>query len=349
MKNESVYLVEKGRFEMRESPMPAVGADDLLIEVRHVGVCGSDVQVFARPETCMHPPVYPVILGHECAGVVVEVGRNVRGFQPGDQVAVEPGVPCMQCPDCLEGKYNLCAQMDFMACYPWRRAAMSRYIAHPAMMCFKLPEQVSTLEGAMMEPLSVGLQAAERSGAKIGQHAAILGMGCIGLMTLCAVLARGVSNTICADLFDNRLDKARELGARHALNSAREDVVAFAMEMTGGRGLDLVFETAGNPQTFALAQKLVRPGGRIVLVGNIAQPTQVKFMEFSEREVDLISVFRYRNQFPTAIACVASGQIPVRRLATDIFPMTQAQEAFEHALNHKQTVLKAILEFQQEA
>lgn len=344
MKNESIYLVDRERFEARPSAMPVVGANDLLIEVKHVGICGSDVQIFSRPETCMHPPVYPVVLGHECAGVVVGMGEGVEGFAIGDRVAVEPGVPCMRCQNCLEGKYNLCLEMDFMACYPWNRGAMSRYIAHPAMMCFKLPEQLSTLEGAMMEPLSVGLQAADRAGAKLGNRVAILGMGCIGLMTLCAALARGVTDVVAVDLFENRLAKAQELGANHVLNSKSQDVEEYVRALTGGRGLDIVFETAGNPATFQLAQKLVKPGGRIVLVGNIAQPVEVRFMEFSEREIDIISVFRYRNKFPMAIAAVASGRIPVKAVATDVFPIAQAQQAFEHALNHKQAVLKAILE-----
>ena len=344
MQNEAVFLVERGKFERRPCAMPVVGEGDLLIEVRHVGICGSDVQVFDRPETCMHPPEYPVVLGHECAGVVVGVGAGVKDFSVGDRVAVEPGVPCMRCKNCLEGKYNLCPDMDFMACYPWRRAAMQRYIAHPAMMCFRLPDGMSTLEGAMMEPLCVGLQAADRAGAKLGDRAAVLGMGCIGLMTLSALQARGVTGVVAVDLFENRLQKAAELGAAHALNSRACDVEAYVSELTGGRGLDLVFETAGNPATFQLAQRLVRPGGKIVLVGNIAQPVEVRFMELSEREIDLISVFRYRNKFPMAIAAVESGRIPVKRIATDIFPIGEAQQAFEHALRHKQTVLKAILE-----
>lgn len=344
MKNQAVYLVEHRKLEMRDAEMPIIGKDDLLIEVRHVGICGSDVQVFDRPESCMHPPVYPVVLGHECAGIVVGMGEKVRDFAIGDKVAVEPGVPCMKCPDCLEGKYNLCRDMDFMACYPWKRWGMSKYIAHPAMMCFKLPDHMDTLEGAMMEPLSVGMQATDRANAKLGDRIAILGMGCIGLMTLCAALARGVSEAVAVDLFANRLEKAAELGAQHTLNSAQYDVIAYVMQMTGGRGLDLVFETAGNPATFKLAEKLVRPGGKIVLVGNIAQNVDVRFMEFSEREIDLISIFRYRNQFPMAISAVASGRIPVRKIATDVFPISEAQQAFEHALNNKQTVLKAILE-----
>lgn len=195
----------------------------------------------------------------------------------------------------------------------------------------------------MMEPLSVGLQAADRANAKLGDKAAILGIGCIGLMTLCAVLARGVTNTVAVDLFENRLEKARELGAEHVLNSKEQDVTAFVSDMTQGRGLDLVFETAGNPETFSLAQKLVRPGGKIILVGNIAQPVSVRFMELSEREIDLISVFRYRNKFPMAISAVSSGKIPVKKLATDVFPFQEVQGAFMRALQEKQTVLKAIV------
>ncbi|MEA4970546.1 MAG: NAD(P)-dependent alcohol dehydrogenase [Candidatus Pelethousia sp.] len=343
MENTVAYLSAPSRFTIGSASMPAVGEEDLLIEVKHVGICGSDIQVFSKPETCMHAPVYPVILGHECAGVVVGMGAQVQGFSLGDKVAVEPGVPCRRCRYCLSGHYNLCEKMNFMACYPWERAALQRYITHPALMCFKLPDNVSTLEGALMEPFSVGMYAAARAEAGPDKTAVILGVGCIGLMTLSACKARGAWPLIAADLFENRLAMAAETGADHALNAGDPGFVDKVMELTG-RGADLVFETAGSAATVTLAQKLVRPGGQIILVGNVAEPVSIRFMELSERQIDIVSVFRYCNMYPQAIAAAASKRVDLSGMVSARFPLERVQEAFEYALYEKKNVIKAVVE-----
>lgn len=343
MKNQSAFLTDLMKVEIRDSDMPEVGAEDLLIEVKHVGICGSDVRIFAHPEACLHPPVYPVILGHESAGIVVGMGQNVKGFSIGDRVAVEPGVPCRKCRYCLDGRYNLCEEMDFMACYPWKRSALSRYITHPAMMCYKLPENVSTLEGALMEPLSVGLHAAARANIRLGQTAVILGAGCIGLMTLCACKAYGASQTVSVDLFDNRLEMADQLGASVSINSEKNDPVAIVRKLTDGIGADVVFEAAGSPRTLEIAQNLVRPGGKIVMVGSVHGTPDLRYYDMSCKEIDILSVFRYQNTYPTAIAAVSSGSISIKPIATHCFSFEDVQKAFDCAFMDKQNVLKAVI------
>ncbi len=345
MKNRTAFLVADKTFEIKDTEMPVVGGDDLLVEVKHVGVCGSDLAFFQDVTLHgTHRASYPVVLGHESAGVVVGMGENVKGFAVGDKVSVEPGVPCMKCDYCMQGLYNLCDDMDFMACYPWHRGALQKYIAHPAMMCFKMPDNVSTLEGALIEPLAVGMYAATKGEAVPGKTALILGSGCIGLMTLMACKARGASTIYVADLFDNRLAKAKELGATEVINSGQVDLVERIMALTDGRGADLVFETAGNVKTAELTQKLVKKGGRIVMVGNIHGTTGLDFVPLSEREIEIVTIFRYRNLYPMLVETVAAGGINVKQICTDVYAFEDVQRGFEDATERKMDVLKAVIE-----
>lgn len=345
MKNVAAYLVEKERIELGDRPMPVVGPDDVLIEVKHVGICGSDVQFYVDPsfggrfETKL-----PVILGHESAGVVVEVGKNVTHLAVGDRVAVEPGVPCGKCEFCLSGRYNLCPEVDFMACPPWHRAAFQKYISHPANFCFKLPDNVSTVEGALVEPLAVGLHAANRSGAHLGQTALITGSGCIGLMTLLSIRSMGVSKVIVSDIFDNRLEYAKKLGADYVINAAKEDTLARVMELTGGQGADVVYETAGNPKTMAQTPDLVKTGGTVAVVGNVHGITEYDFLTINNKEVNIMGIFRYRNIYPMAINAISAGSINVKAVATNFMPFEKVNEAFQIAHYQKQTALKVVVE-----
>ena len=346
MKNQTAYLTAAQKIEIRDSPMPRPGAGEVMIEVRHVGICGSDIMFYEDPNVGGRMQTkLPVVLGHESAGVVAAVGPGVEDLKPGDRVALEPGIPCGHCRWCLSGKYNLCPDVNFMACSPWERAALSRYIVHPAAFCFKLPENVSTLEGALVEPLAVGLHAASRAGAGLGQTAVILGSGCIGLMTLLACKAMGVSRVVMADLFDNRLEMAAHFGADLTVNTSREDLRQKLMAFTEGLAADLVFETAGSPKTAEMTPGLVMRGGKIVLVGNIHEKVHYDFFALNSKEVDVLSVFRYRNIYPMAISAIAAGSIKVAPIATDLFPFEQTAQAFDVAKNQKQTALKVVVEF----
>ena len=180
------------------------------------------------------------MLGHECAGTVVEVGAGVEDLKVGDRVALEPGITCGKCEACKSGHYNLCPDVVFLATPPVQ-GCNEEYIAFPADMCFKLPENVSTKEGALIEPLSVGFYAAEQGAVNTGDTVIILGAGCIGLVTLLACKAHGAGQIIVADLVDARLEKAMELGATAVVNSGKEDIFAKVQELTGGRGFDVVY------------------------------------------------------------------------------------------------------------
>jgi L-iditol 2-dehydrogenase len=344
MKNQVAYLIEPKKLEIRASEIAAPGKDDVLVEVKHVGICGADIHNFVDPTNGGKRVVkFPIVLGHEVAGIVVKTGENVKNVSVGDAVALEPTVPCFKCQYCLEGRYNLCPNVDMLGVFPWNQGAFQKYVTHPAALCFKLPQGMSTFEGALIEPLSVGLHAVKRSGAALGSTVLIIGVGCIGLMTLLSCKASGVSRIIVADLFENRLETALKLGATAAINTKNTDLVKEFMKLTANEGADVIFETAGNSVTAALTPYLVARGGEIVLVGNIHSSTSYDFNSVIMKEVDIRTVFRYCNLYKTGITVVAGGAVDVKTLVSK-FAFKDIQQAFECAIENKDTIVKAVVE-----
>lgn len=328
-----------------EKDIPEARQGELLVKLEYVGVCGSDLHFYQDGRLGNWIPHGPLTLGHEPGGVVVEVGEGVTGFQAGDKVAIEPGVPCGSCDMCKKGKYNLCGRMSFMAIPGEREGVFSEYCAHPATMCYKLPENVSTLEGALCEPLAVGLHAVGESGAKIGQNAIILGSGCIGLVTLMVLKAVGVKEVYVADIIDKRLAKAAELGAAKTIRSDQQDLLAFAASLPDG-GADLVFETAGNKQTMLLTSKLIKKGGTVTLVG-MAPTAEMTYDigSLMDKEAVIHTVFRYRNLYPTAIKAVSEGTIPLKSIVSHVFEFKDVIEGVAYNVDNKQDVIKAVVRF----
>lgn len=283
------------------------------------------------------------MLGHECAGTIVKVGEEVERLKVGDRVALEPGITCGECEQCKSGHYNLCPDVVFLATPPVQ-GCNEEYIAFPENMCFKLPDNVSTKEGALIEPLSVGFYASEQGGVKTGDTVVILGSGCIGLVTLLACKAHGAGKIIVADLVEARLQKAIELGAAEVINSGKEDALKKIEELTNGRGADVVFETAGSPVTIAQTPFIVRRGGTITLVGISAkEEITYNFAQIMDKEATIKSVFRYRNIYPKAIAAVSSGAINVKGIVTHEFDLEHIQDAYDEAVNNKTDLVKAVI------
>lgn len=343
MKNEAAYLVEKQKLEIHSCDMPSVGEEDVLIKVCHVGICGSDMHIFEDPYYAVKDIKLPVILGHECAGEVVEVGSQVEDIKPGDFVALEPGVPCGTCEYCMSGRYNLCPQVHFLGARPWINGAFSRYVSHPARFAFKLPQGMDTIEGALLEPLAVGMHAVERAVPRPGNHVLILGAGCIGLMTLSVCLARGIQNVTIADLYENRLEMAKNVGAQSTIHSSKEDLINRGMVLTQEKGYDVIFETAGSQKTAAVAADLVKRGGKIVMVGNVFGETPFNFFKTNSKEADILGVFRYRNLYPAAIELCSSGRIRTKEIVTNYFDFSQIQNAMEYAITQKQEAVKTVI------
>ena len=330
---------------IKEIPVPEIGKKEVLVSLEYVGICGSDVHYFHNG-CCGSYKVdlsEDYMLGHECAGTIVKVGEEVERLKVGDRVALEPGITCGECEQCKSGHYNLCPDVVFLATPPVQ-GCNEEYIAFPENMCFKLPDNVSTKEGALIEPLSVGFYASEQGGVKTGDTVVILGSGCIGLVTLLACKAHGAGKIIVADLVEARLQKAIELGATEVINSGKEDALKKIEELTNGRGADVVFETAGSPVTIAQTPFIVRRGGTITLVGISAkEEITYNFAQIMDKEATIKSVFRYRNIYPKAIAAVSSGAINVKGIVTHEFDLEHIQDAYDEAVNNKTALVKAVI------
>ncbi len=344
-KQKGAFMRGTDNMIIKEIDVPQIKKDQVLVELEYVGICGSDVHYY-HSGCCGSYKVdlsQDFMLGHECAGTVVEIGEDVTSLAVGDRVALEPGITCGTCEFCKSGKYNLCPDVQFLATPPVQ-GCNEEYIAFPENMCFKLPDNVSTKEGALIEPLSVGFHAANQGDVQVGETVVILGGGCIGLVTLLSCKAHGAGQIILADLVEAKLEKAKELGATYVINSKEKDVFEEIARLTGGRGADKVFETAGSPVTIAQTPHLVCKGGTIVLVGIAAQEEiNYNFAQIMDKEATIKSVFRYRNIYPKAIAAVSSGAIDVSSIVTHEFDLDHIKEAYDEAVNNKTDLVKAVI------
>lgn len=345
-KNSQLTLVVPGTTTIEEVPMPVPQADQVLIKVHTVGICGSDIHAFeSGPFIPPKDPSTKIGLGHECAGTVVQVGEAVTKFAVGDRVCIEPGVPCGVCRFCRTGRYNLCFDMDFMATQPNYRGALTNYLCHPESMTFPLPEGMSFVEGALVEPAAVGVHAAMEAGVQPGQRVVVLGAGCIGLMTVQACKLCGADDIIVVDVMDKRLDMAKKLGATEVVNASREDTVARCKALLDGIGADVVFESAGSRITAQQAPDIVMRGGKIMIVGTIPGETPINFLKIN-REVRIQTVFRYANRFDATIRAIAEKRMDVASMVTHRYPYGEAQRAFEESVHNKADIIKGIIEME---
>lgn len=342
MKTAVMKAIGKIELEEREIPQPKEG--EVLIKIGYVGICGSDVHYFETGAIGDFVVKPPFVLGHEAAGTVVALGEGVDSLKIGDRVAMEPGKTCGHCEFCRTGRYNLCPDVQFFATPPYD-GVFQEYVAYDASMCFRLPDNVSLMEGALIEPLAVGFHAANQGGAHIGQKAVVFGSGCIGLMCLLALKAEGVTEVYVVDVIDKRLEKAMELGAAGVINSSKEDAEERIMELAGGYGVDLAIDTAGADVTINQGIRMVKPGGTIVCVGYSRSGKVTLDMSVAlNKEITFRTVFRYRHIYPMAIAAVSSGLINLRNVVTDTFTLDEIQEAMVKSVNDKVNIVKAVIE-----
>lgn len=332
-----------GKMGFEERDIPKAKDDEVLVKLEYVGICGSDMHYYETGAIGDYVVEPPFVLGHEPGGTVVEVGKDVKHLKVGDRVALEPGKTCGHCEFCKTGRYNLCPDVVFFATPPVD-GVFQEYVAHKADLCFKLPENVSTLEGALIEPLAVGFHAAIQGDAHLGQRAVVMGAGCIGLVSMMALKARGVSEVYVVDIMEKRLEKALELGAAGVMNGAKEDVLERVKELTDGAGMDLVIETAGTEITTRQAIHMAKKGSNIVLVGYSKSGEMTLPMSLVlDKELTFKTVFRYRHIYPMAIDAVAAGKVNLKGIVTDVFGLDEAQKAMDYSVNNKADIVKAVI------
>ncbi|GHU63261.1 sorbitol dehydrogenase [Clostridia bacterium] len=344
-KMRAAYLLEKGKFEFREIEKPEPGDEEILIRVKHVGVCGADVEFFGDGACGGWVVDAPMILGHEPSGEVAGFGKNVTGFEVGDKVVVEPGEPCWDCEYCRSGHYNLCPDVQFKG-VPGYDGAFREYMTANANLVYKLPEGVGTLEGALVEPLAVGFNAVAQSEAKIGQSATILGSGCIGLMVLLALRAQGIREIYVVDAIAKRLEKAKELGASEVIDITKENAADAVARLTGGAGTDLVYEVTGNDKATLQTVELAKKGGVITLIGlSTAASMPFNVNGVIGKELTIRSNFRYRNQFPIVLGAIKDGLVDLKGVISDVFSFDEVQAGLERNTHQKADVIKEVIEF----
>lgn len=339
----TVVMTELGKVEIQHRPIPIPNENEVLVKVDYVGICGSDLHYFEKGRIGDFVVKYPFVLGHEAAGEVVAVGGKVTHLKVGDRVAMEPGKTCGHCEACKSGKYNLCNDVIFFATPPVD-GVFQEYVEHEAELCFKLPDNVSNMEGALVEPLAVGIHAVRQGGAHMGQTALVTGAGCIGLVSLLALKAVGVSDIIVVDIAERRLQKAMELGAAAVINGKTQDVVAEILRLTNGKGHDLGIETAGSEITARQQFKAAKKGATIVQVGYSASGDMNLPMGTAlDKELTIKTVFRYRNIYPTAIEAIASGNIDIKGIVTNEFELDDIQNALDSCINNKEEIVKGVI------
>lgn len=340
---KTAVMTDLRKVEIQERPIPAPKENEVLVKVEYVGICGSDLHYYESGRIGDFVVKPPFVLGHEAGGTVVEVGSKVQHLKIGDRVALEPGKTCGECEFCKSGKYNLCKDVIFFATPPVD-GVFQEYVAHEAGLCFKLPENVSTMEGALIEPLAVGMHAARQGGAALGQTAVVTGAGCIGLVTLLSLKAMGVSKVVVVDVMEKRLAKAKELGADLVINGKEEDTIARIMEYTEGKGFDLGIETAGTQITAGQLIKGAKKGATIVFVGYSASGEMTLPIGMAlDKELNFKTVFRYRNIYPMAIDAVSSGKIAIKDIVTDFFELDEIQDALEACVTNKADIVKGVI------
>lgn len=289
-----------------------------------------------------------MIIGHEASGIVKKTGKNVKNLIVGDRVAIEPGVPCRLCEFCKGGRYNLCPGMEFCATPPFD-GNLRRYYAHAADFCYKLPDHVSMEEGALLEPLSVGVHACKRAEVQLGDNILILGAGPIGLVTAITAQQMGATKIVITDLVQSRLDVAKELGADYTLLIGKDDKeadIVNKIQKLLGTEPNKTIDCSGAEATNRVGLLATKSGGVFVIVGCGPPEVKIPMVGALTREVDIRGVFRYANDYPSALALVTSAKANVRRLVTHHFDITETAAAFDASRYGKDGAIKVMIHCQ---
>jgi len=337
----AVVLEKKDLIRIRDVDLPeSIGPGDVRIEIHTVGICGSDVHYYEHGAIGHFVVREPMVLGHEASGTVVEVGIAVTGLRVGDRVCMEPGIPDPTSRASRLGMYNLDPAVRFWATPPVH-GCLTRSVVHPADFTFKLPDNVSFGEGALVEPLAVGMHAANKARIGPGDVAVVIGAGTIGIVTALAALAGGCSSIIMLDVKREKLAMAEKLGPVTTVNVAENDAVQVVRDLTGGWGADLVFEASGSEKAAERMFEYLCPGGRVIYIGLPGAPVPFDVVAASVKEASVITIFRYAHVFPRALALMGSGKIDLKPLITDRFAFEDSVKAFDYARRPKPASIKA--------
>ncbi|MEK8126608.1 NAD(P)-dependent alcohol dehydrogenase [Paenibacillus filicis] len=342
-KMEAAVMDRPLSIRVEQVDIPEPQWDEALIRVHCIGICGSDVHYYEHGRIGRYVVEKPIVLGHELAGTVVSVGGGVTNVQVGDRVAVEPGVTCGRCEYCKSGRYNLCPDVVFMATPPVD-GAWAEFVAVRSDFLYKLPDEMSFEEGALLEPLSVGFHAMRRANIKPEHTVLVTGLGPIGLLAMEAAKLFGVNELYGSDVVAFRRELAEEMGATGVVDPSQGPMEAQLSHLQGFMGFDVLIETSGNARAISDSIRLVKRGGTIVFIGLPAAETiPLDVAHLVDSELDIYGVFRYANTYSAAIQALSKGKQDIRRVITHKFPLHAIKDAIETARTHKDTSIKIMI------
>jgi L-iditol 2-dehydrogenase len=337
-------LVEPRRIELVEQPMPdGPGPGEILVQMKAVGLCGSDLHWWHEGNIHSTKAVYPQILGHEPVGEVVAAGKGVTALKPGDRVSLEPSLTCGHCEWCIAGRHNLCVHSRFMG-GPLAPGFLRDYVVVPAHNADLIPDSLTWHQATLMEPVAVWVHIYELAPVRLNQTVAVLGCGSIGLLGVAMAKQSGASRVFACDRVAHRVEMAQEMGADVALNLREGDFFDAVMQQTGGHGVDVVFDAAGSPETIHLGIQCAKSGGRYVLIG-IPEPMnfEVDLHTAMAKELSIQTIKRSNHKGRAAGGLLASGLIPTS-LITHVLPLEKTQEGFDLLHSYRDGVGKLIFD-----
>ncbi|OGB92500.1 MAG: galactitol-1-phosphate 5-dehydrogenase [candidate division NC10 bacterium RIFCSPLOWO2_12_FULL_66_18] len=331
------------QFDLRDVPQPQPGEDEVLVRVKACGICGSDVHGYTGSTGRRIPPI---IMGHEAAGVVEAVGRNVRDLAAGDRITFDSTVYCNQCPACRQGRMNLCQNRKVLGVSTpaFRRdGAMAEYVVVPWWITHRLPDAVSFEEAALIEPAAVSLHAARITPIEVNDVVAVVGAGQIGLFAMQAARVKGAGIVIALDVKEERLKLARQLGADVTINPAASDVAAEMRRAVGRPDADVVLEAVGTETSVRLAMDLTTLGGNLTLIGNVTPRIQVNLQDIVSRELTIRGSCAIAGEYRACLDLMASGRIQAKPLISRIVPLAEGQAAFDALHRGEPGLVKIVL------
>jgi L-iditol 2-dehydrogenase len=339
---KAAFLRRAGDFYLEDVAKPIREKGKVLVHVKEIGVCGSDLHYFNEGRIGDHVVTVPHVLGHEASGVVEEVGEGVTGLVPGDRVSIEPGVPCMACESCLGGRYNLCLDVRFSGAPPYQ-GMFREYLTHEPGFLHKLPDAVSFTQGALVEPLAVAHNALRKAASKPGDFLLVTGAGPIGLS--CVEMARvsGAARIIVSDRYAHRRKAAAALGADLVLDPAGGGLVEAIRDFTGGRMVDCAIEASGSEAAIGDALHSIRKGGRVVFIGMGKEEQRIPHAEIIRKEATVQGVYRYANDFRPVIDLLAAGMLKGLPWVSHRLPLSDIVEAMRLANDPLVETLKVVV------
>ncbi len=340
---KALVLEEYNKLIYKEMPDPQISDNDVLIEVKACGICGSDIHGMDGSSGRRHPPL---IMGHEASGVIVKKGSGVQGFAEGDRVTFDSTIYCGTCFYCRQGQINLCDNRRVLGVSPpeyRQHGAFAQFVAVPEHILYRLPDNLSFVQAAMVEPVSIAFHAVSLTPVSLNDSAVVIGSGMVGIFVIQALRAAGCGTIIAVDLEQNKLDLALQLGADHGLLAGVVDVAEEVKKLTAGRGANIGLEVVGNTAAVNTAVSSLCKGGALTLVGNLAATVEFPLQEVVTRQIRVAGSCSSCGEYPACLDMIARGTINVDALISEIAPLAAGAQWFDKLYNQEKGLMKVIL------